>query len=69
MGGMAVFNHCVCCGEIATVGLTSIWFAGGALGALLVSMMGLHPAVAVPCICSGVGGSFVLYKTVGAALF
>lgn len=30
-------------GEIATVGLTSIWFAGGALGALLVSMTGLHP--------------------------
>lgn len=31
-------------GEIATVGLTSIWFAGWSRsGALLVSMMGLHP--------------------------
>ena len=26
--------------ELATVGLTSIWFSGGALGALLVSLAG-----------------------------
>ena len=28
--------------EIATVGLTSIWFAGGALAALLFSLLGLN---------------------------
>lgn len=30
-------------GEIATVGLTCIWFAGGALAALFCSMLGMHP--------------------------
>lgn len=46
-------------GEIATVGLTSIWFAGGAVAALLCSMLGMHPmwqflvfvAVSVVLLC------------------
>lgn len=45
--------------EIATVGLTSIWFAGGALAALLVYALGLGPvwqfivfvAVSVVLLC------------------
>ncbi len=34
-------------GEIITVGLTSIWFAGGALAALLVSALGANEIVQV----------------------
>ncbi len=33
--------------EIITVGLTSIWFAGGALAALLLALAGLSPVVQV----------------------
>ncbi len=33
--------------EIATLGLTTIWFAGGALVALLANLVGLHEAVQV----------------------
>ena len=32
-------------GEIVTVGLTSIWFAGGALAALIVSALGANEVV------------------------
>lgn len=34
-------------GEILTVGLTSIWFAGGALAALIVSALGANEVVQV----------------------
>lgn len=33
--------------EIATLGLTTIWFAGGALAATIVSLLGLSPAVQI----------------------
>lgn len=33
--------------EIATVGLTSIWVTGGALAALIVCLLGGHPALQV----------------------
>lgn len=33
--------------EIITVGLTSIWFAGGALAALLAAMAGISPVVQI----------------------
>lgn len=33
--------------EIATMGLTTIWFAGGALVALLANLLGLHEAIQV----------------------
>lgn len=32
--------------EIATVGLTTIWMAGGALGALILDLAGIEPLVA-----------------------
>ena len=33
--------------EIITVGLTSIWFAGGALVALIAAMAGISPVIQV----------------------
>lgn len=43
--------------EIATVGLTSIWFAGGALAALLCDILGL-----------GIVGQFIVFVAVSLVL-
>ena len=32
-------------GELATIGLTCIWFAAGALAALVMAMAGVNPVV------------------------
>lgn len=32
-------------GELATIGLTCIWFAAGALAALVMAMAGINPVV------------------------
>ena len=41
-------------GEAVTVGLTSIWFALGSLGALIVSSLGLRILAAVHHLCGPV---------------
>lgn len=37
--------------EILTMGLTTIWFAGGSLIALIIAVAGLSPLVQVICFC------------------
>ena len=53
--------------EIITVGLTSIWFAGGALVALLVDAAGLGPVWQFADICgsghdAGIVGYYLCYR-------
>ena len=60
--------------EIITVGLTSIWFAGGAVVALLVDAAGLGPvwqfaAFVVVCICGRVGDPACIYETMGIKIY
>jgi membrane protein implicated in regulation of membrane protease activity len=44
--------------EIITMGLTTIWFAGGALVAFLVAVLGLGLGVQIICNCIfGTSGS------------
>ena len=47
--------------EIATVGLTSIWFAGGALAALVCALAGITPVLQAASFLAGAG---FLYKAV-----
>ena len=51
--------------EIATLGLTTIRFAGGALIAFLIALAGSSVAADYPFSCS-VRGIAVVYKTIGA---
>lgn len=38
--------------EIITLGLTTIWFAGGALAAFVLSMLGVHPVIQWAVFCA-----------------
>ncbi len=53
-------------GELATIGLTCIWFAAGALAALVMAMAGGKSGGAVPGILSGIHSFACCDKTVGA---
>ena len=64
--------------EIITVGLTSIWFAGGALAAVIVSVAGggiacrrsrAWTGMAVCSICGRVGDPACIYKTMGIKIY
>ena len=55
--------------EIITVGLTSIWFAGGAVVALLVDAAGLGPVWQFASICGRVGDPACIYKTMGIKIY
>ena len=52
-------------GELATIGLTCIWFAAGALAALVMAMAGVNPVVQVSGIFSGIHSFACCDKTVG----
>ena len=53
-------------GELATIGLTCIWFAAGALAALVMAMAGVKSGGAVSGIFSGIHSFACCDKTVGA---
>ncbi len=55
--------------EIITVGLTSIWFAGGAVVALLVDADRAWTGMAVCSICGRVGDPACIYKTMGIKIY
>lgn len=57
MGGMAVFNHCVCCGGDRYGGTDKYLVCRWSARSITREYDGASPAVAVPCVCSGVGGS------------
>lgn len=49
--------------EIITMGLTTIWFAGGALVAFLVAVLGLGLGVQIIIICNCIFGTSGSDKT------
>ncbi len=53
-------------GELATIGLTCIWFAAGALAALVMAMAGDKSGGAVSGIFRGIHSFACCDKTVGA---
>lgn len=55
--------------EIITVGLTSIWFAGGAVVALLVDAAGLGPVWQFAAFVVVVGDPACIYKTMGIKIY
>lgn len=55
--------------EVITVGLTTIWFAGGSMAALIVAAVGgpvWLPGNFIPC---GIFCIVILYKTMGSKIF
>lgn len=55
--------------EIATVGLTSIWFAGGALISLILCLCGVGLGWQIGCIFRGLPDSGGIYPAVGGEVF
>lgn len=50
--------------EIITLGLTSIWFAGGAFVAGLISLTGCTLVGAASCVCGCVDVAFCVYPAI-----
>ena len=55
--------------EIITLGLTTIWFAGGALVGFFLSLAGVVPTVQWGSILCGVPGSSVCHAALGGPPF
>ena len=55
--------------EIATVGLTSIWLAGGALAALVVELLGLGIVWQIAAFSDRDFYTVIFYETLGAEIF
>lgn len=55
--------------EIITVGLTTIWFAGGSMAALIVAAVGGPVWLQVILFLVGIFCIVILYKTMGSKIF
>ena len=55
--------------EIITLGLTTIWFAGGALVALVVSLLGWSCMASDSAVSYSFGGAADIYQTSGCKVY